>query len=103
MAQVTQKRFFEIQPLNNVTEFTPSAGQDTIRFVIPPINLAYLDELVVQGNLQVTLGATPVAYISNSISGDAQTKDFSHDNVAGIHSYIDRVEINSRRGNINIA
>ena len=45
MAQVTQKRFFEIQPLNNVTEFTPSAGQDTIRFVIPPINLSGLDLL----------------------------------------------------------
>lgn len=102
MASIIQKKFFEIKPSNNVDFFTPTDGQNVIRFIIPPMGNTYLDELVVKGNLRVNdIGA---AYESSDIkSNDANTFDVSHDNVAGIHSYIDRVEVNSRRGNVNLS
>ena len=81
MAPIIQKRFFESQPNNNVGKFTPTHGQNVIRFIIPPIGNAYF-ELVVKANLRMNRGTA--AYLPADIKDNSATAaDFSHDNVAG--------------------
>jgi hypothetical protein len=94
----TGKRYFEIQPFNNVTDFAFSSGQNVIRFQIPPMNSALLNDVLFCGNLQVnTDAATP--YDQGDIVADpATSKMIGVDSTNGIHSFIQRVEISTRRG-----
>lgn len=96
--QFTGKRYFEIQPFNNVTDFAFSSGQNVIRFQIPPMNAALLNDVLFCGNLQVDTDSAN-SYKTADITGDHTTsKMFSADSANGIHSFIQRVEISTRRG-----
>ncbi len=94
----TGKRYFEIQPFNNVTEFAFSSGQNVIRFQIPPMNAALLNDVLFCGNLQLDTDVN-TSYAEDRITNDPNTTEmFSCDSANGIHSFIQRVEISTRRG-----
>lgn len=88
------KRYFEISPINNVTEFSSRNGVDIINFILPSLQdvLLSTNHLHLTGTLQVN--------ISNSapLLPDGG-QEWAVDNTCGVHSAIDRVEITSRNGN----
>ncbi len=94
------KRFFQIQPLNNITSYEFGSGQDVIRFLVPAQPNTILDDVVFSGTLQLdTASATP--YVKTDITTDVgTTKEFSLDSVCGAHSLFQKVEVFSRRGNL---
>jgi len=90
------KKFFEIVPQNNITEFKATSGVNIIQFLIPAVNGATLStqDLMLSGNLQInTDDNTPYA---QAAFGDA---GISLDSVLGVHNIIDRVDLISMRGN----
>ncbi len=105
MSVAISKSYFQISPLNNVsTGYTPSNGQDTIQFIIPPVAMM-LEELVMFGSLAVQCtnpdGNVVGAYTDAVRQADnAQEVLLGLDNVIGVHALINKVEINSRRANI---
>ena len=93
------RRYFQIQPLNNITEYEFSSGQDVLRFLIPAQANTVLDDLTFSCTVQVDLNS--VAYQKGDITDDgATTKEFSMDSVCGAHALFQKVEIFSRRGNL---
>lgn len=90
------KKFFEIVPQNNISEFTASKGVNIIQFLIPSVQNAVLStqDLMLSGTLQVnTDSSTPYA---QALFGD---DGISLDSVNGVHSCIRRVDLISMRGN----
>ena len=96
------RTYFELQPINNVTEFSYDAGQDVINFIVPSVNNAMLDSLQLCGSLQVNLdSASP--YLASDITTDPTTSiDIGVDNMIGAHAFISKVEVNSRRANTSL-
>jgi hypothetical protein len=102
------RSYFQITPLNNVSSgYTPTNGQDTIQFIIPPVSML-LEELVMFGTLQVQAtdpdGGAVAAY-SPDLRFDANADEqveIGLDNVIGVHALINKIEINSRRANISL-
>ncbi len=95
------KSYFNIQPLNNVTTFSPVDGQDVIRFSIPPMANALLDDVVFSGNLQINTDAN-TAYNIDLILDNNNSQEIGCDSVIGIHNFISKCEISTRRGNIQL-
>jgi hypothetical protein len=94
------KRFFQIQPLNNITQYQYDTGQDVIRFLIPAQNNTILDDVVFSANLSFETG-TGTPYLKSDITADATTtKEFSMDSVCGAHALFQKIEVFSRRGNL---
>ena len=89
------KRYFELQPINNITEFSADNGVDIINFIIPPVAGAILptQDLMFTGTLQINSG-TNTPYVKGS------TQAIGIDNVGGVHGMIQRVELTSRNGNV---
>jgi len=88
------KRYFEISPVNNVTEFSSRNGVDIINFILPSLQdvLLSTNHLHLTGTLQVnTTSTTPLE--------PAGAEQWGIDNTCGVHGAIDRVEITSRNGN----
>jgi hypothetical protein len=89
------RQFFEILPLNNVTQFSYSQGQDKIKFQIPAQPGRLLDprELVLAGTLQLN--------IDNATSlSDSSTQLVSIDSVAGVQAVIEKIEVNNMSMNV---
>ena len=89
------RQFFEILPLNNVTEFSYSQGQDKIKFQIPAQAGRLLDprELVLCGTLQLNIDETnPLV--------DASSELVAIDSVAGIQAVIEKIEVNNMSMNV---
>jgi len=89
------RQFFEILPLNNVTQFSYSQGQDKIKFQIPAQAGRLLDprELVLSGTLQMNISSTTPL-------NDADTQLVSVDSIAGVQACIEKVEVNNMSMNI---
>ena len=98
MAQFIGKKYFQIAPLNNVSSFSFTAGQDVIRFSIPSMQGALLDDVLLMGNLQIDLDENATPYTS------AESADgvIGVDSVSAINSFISKVELSTRRGNMLI-
>ena len=97
------RAYFELQPVNNVNEFSFDAGQDTINFIVPSVNNAMLDSLQLSGTIQVnTADATPYVKGDIIIGDDTNSKEIGVDNVIGIHGAFSKVELNSRRANTSL-
>jgi hypothetical protein len=89
------RQFFEILPLNNVSQFSYSQGQDKIKFVIPASAGRLLDprELVLSGTLQLNIDSTtPLS--------DSDSQLISVDSVAGVQAVIEKVEVNNMSMNV---
>lgn len=95
------KSYFNIQPLNNVSSFSPVDGQDVIRFSIPPMANALLDDVVFSGNLQINIDANTV-YNIDDILDNNNSEEIGVDSVIGIHNFISKCELSTRRGNIQL-
>jgi hypothetical protein len=94
----TSKKYFEIQPFNNVTDFAFSSGQNVIRFQIPPVGNALLNDVLFCGNLQVDV-ASDTPYAGTDITAaQATSRMISADSTNGLHSFISRIELSTRRG-----
>lgn len=94
------KRFFQIQPLNNITSYEFGSGQDVIRFLVPAQPNTILDDVVFSATVQLDTAAN-TAYVPSDITTDVgTTKEFSMDSVCGAHSLFQKVEVFSRRGNL---
>ncbi len=88
------RTYFEILPLNNVTSFSYSQGQDKIKFQIPTQAGRVLDprELMLCGSLQLYVdSATPLQNVGDLISVDS---------VASVQACIEKVEVNNMGMNI---
>jgi hypothetical protein len=89
------RRFYELDPINNISTFSSQNGVNVINFIIPKLENVLLPtgDMVLQGNLKVNVNATT-----------PKTKDddfeIAIDNVLGVHGAISRVEITSRNGNV---
>lgn len=97
------KRFFQIQPLNNITSYEFGSGQDVIRFLVPAQNNTILDDVVFSANINFnTTGTTEykVGDITDSKGAAGTTKEFSMDSVTGAHALFQKIEVFSRRGNL---
>lgn len=105
MSVAISKSYFQISPLNNVSSgYTPTNGQDTIQFIIPPVAMM-LEELVMFGSLAVQCTNPDGGAVSPYTDDIRQAADGNEvllglDNVIGVHALINKVEINSRRANI---
>ena len=106
MSVAISRTYFQISPLNNVSSgYTPTNGQDTIQFIIPPVAMM-LEELVMFGSLAVQCtnpdgGAVGPYNDDVRYPADAAAEVLlGLDNVIGVHALINKVEINSRRANI---
>ena len=90
------KKFFEVVPMNNITEFNATSGVNIVQFLLPAVNGATLStqDLLFSGNLQVNLDSTDPYN-----AADFGDEGISMDSVNGIHNLIDRVDIISMRGN----
>ena len=88
------KRYFEISPVNNVTEFSSRNGVDIINFILPSLQ----DVLLSTNHLHLT-GTLQVNVSSSAPLEPAGAQEWGIDNTCGIHGAIDRVEITSRNGN----
>tara|TARA_R110002167_G_scaffold315214_3_gene520789 strand:+ start:172 stop:1524 length:1353 start_codon:yes stop_codon:yes gene_type:complete len=88
------KRYFEISPINNVTEFSSRNGVDIINFILPSLQdvLLSTNHLHLTGTLQVNINN------SAPLTPDG-AQEWGIDNTCGVHGAIDRVEITSRNGN----
>jgi hypothetical protein len=94
------KRFFQIQPLNNITSYEFNTGQDVIRFLIPAQPNTILDDVVFSANINFDKSANS-AYVKTDITTDvATTNEFSMDSVCGAHALFQKIEVFSRRGNL---
>jgi hypothetical protein len=97
------KRFFQIQPLNNITSYEFGSGQDVIRFLVPAQANTILDDVVFSATVQLDT-ATNTPYVKTDITDSkgaaGTTKEFSMDSVAAAHSLFQKVEVFSRRGNL---
>ncbi len=89
------RRYYELDPINNINEFSSANGVNVINFIIPKLENVLLPtgDMVLQGNLQLDLN-------SNTPKTKADNIDCSIDNILGVHGCIDRVEITSRNGNV---
>jgi hypothetical protein len=86
------RAYFELQPINNVVEFSFDAGQDVINFIVPSVNNAMLDSLQLSGTLQVNTATSTPYQPGDIIIGDNTTsKEFGVDNVIGIHGAISKM------------
>ena len=88
------KQYFELLPLNNVTAFSYSQGQDKIKFQIPGQTNRLLDprELVLSGTIQLNIDeANPVSSIADLISVDS---------IAALQACIEKIEVNNMAMNI---
>ena len=97
------KRFFQIQPLNNITSYEFGSGQDVIRFLVPAQPNTILDDVVFSATVQLdTASNTPYQKgdITDSKGAAGTTKEFSMDSVSAAHSLFQKVEVFSRRGNL---
>jgi hypothetical protein len=96
--QLIGKKYFQVSPLNNVTAFSFTAGQDVVRFALPKMDGALLDDLVIMGNLQLDTdaAATPV---TTALTTDGA---ICCDSVCGINAFISKVELSTRQGNMLI-
>jgi len=94
------KRFFEVVPSNNITEFKATGGVNQINFLIPAVQGAVLStqDLVLSGNLQVNIDAAN-AVAQTDFGTDSLGNGIGFDNVLGLHNIIDRVDVSSMRGN----
>jgi len=98
----TSRQYFELQPINNVQEFSYDSGQDVINFIVPSVQNAVLDGLRMTGTLQINTDST-TPYLESDITGDPTTSiEIGVDNSIGIHAFISKVEINSRRANVSL-
>jgi hypothetical protein len=98
----TSRQYFELQPINNVREFSYDAGQDVINFIVPSVNNAVLDGLRLCGNLQINTDST-TPYLESDITDNSTTStEIGIDNSIGLHAFISKVEINSRRANVSL-
>lgn len=89
------RQFFEILPLNNVTQFSYSQGQDKIKFQIPSQPNRLLDprELVLSGSLQVNINSTtPLS--------DADAQLIAINSTCGVQACIEKVEVNNMSMNV---
>ncbi len=97
------RSYFELQPINNVNEFSFDAGQDVINFIVPSVNNAMLDSLQLCGTLQVNTADNTAYTAGDIVIGDTVTsKEIGVDNVIGIHGAISKIELNSRRANTSL-
>ncbi len=89
------RRYYELDPINNINEFSSANGVNVINFIIPKLENVLLPtgDMVLQGNLQLDLN-------SNTPKTKSDNIDCSIDNILGVHGCIDRVEITSRNGNV---
>tara|TARA_R100000388_G_scaffold74322_1_gene53835 strand:+ start:3011 stop:4381 length:1371 start_codon:yes stop_codon:yes gene_type:complete len=94
------KRFFQIQPLNNITSYEFGSGQDVIRFLVPAQANTILDDVVFSGTLQLDTAANTPYQKTDITDATGTTKEFSMDSVAAAHSLFQKVEVFSRRGNL---
>lgn len=93
MSQSLYRKYFEIVPVNNITEYTVNNGTNQISFLIPPVNGAALStkDMVFAGTLTVEKDDG-----DNYQSSDFGTIDASFDTVNGAHNLITRVDITSQ-------
>lgn len=93
MAQSLYRKYFEIVPVNNLTNFQVNNGTDQISFLIPPLQGATLStrDLVFSGRFQLNKDDGS-AYSPT----DYGTTDVSWDSVNGAHNLISRVDIVSQ-------
>jgi hypothetical protein len=97
------RAYFELQPINNVVEFSFDAGQDVINFIVPSVNNAMLDSLQLSGTLQVNTGSATPYEPGDIVPGDTvASQEIGVDNVIGIHGAISKIELNSRRANTSL-
>ncbi len=94
------KRFFQIQPLNNITSYEFGSGQDVIRFLVPAQANTILDDVVFSANIQLDTGSGTPYEKTDIVDNSTTTKEFSMDSVGGAHSLFQKVEVFSRRGNL---
>jgi hypothetical protein len=89
------RRYFELNPINNINEFSSQNGVNVINFIVPSLDNVLLPtgDLVLQGNLQLDVNST-------TPKTKADTVECGIDSVLGLHGAISRVEITSRRGNV---
>ena len=93
-------RYFQIQPLNNITSYEFGSGQDVIRFLIPAQANTLLQDLTFSATVNFD-ETTATAYVPDDITDSSATsKEFSMDSVAGAHALFQKVEVFSRRGNL---
>jgi len=98
------KSYFDIQPLNSVSNFSFKAGQNVIRFSIPPMPNALLNDVLFccKLNLDTDDNETPYNFSAAYNGTDADSLKIGADSVIAAHSIINKVEISTRRGNINL-
>jgi hypothetical protein len=94
------KRFFQLQPLNNITQYEFGSGQDVIRFLIPAQPNTILDDVVFSANLSFNTAANAPYLKSDITNSNSTTKEFSMDSVCGAHALFQKIEVFSRRGNL---
>lgn len=89
------RRYYELDPINNINEFSSQNGVNVINFIIPKLENVLLPtgDMVLQGNLQVDVDATTPKTKNDAVEA-------AIDNILGVHGCIDRVEITSRNGNV---
>ena len=89
------RRYFELNPINNINEFSSQNGVNVINFIIPKLDNVLLPtgDLVLQGNLQLDTA-------DGTAKSKGDTIECGMDSVLGLHGAINRVEITSRRGNV---
>jgi hypothetical protein len=89
------RRYYEIDPTNNINEFSSQNGVNVINFIVPKIENVLLPtgDMVLQGNLQLNVNSTTPKTKADAVK-------CAIDNVLGMHGAIDKVEITSRRGNV---
>ena len=93
------KKYFNIQPLNNVNSFSFTSGQSVIRFALPPMNNALLDKMIVNGKFHLDVDSAGTSYKVADIDAD---KLFSIDSVNALHNMISKVQISTRRGALDL-
>ena len=89
------RRYYELDPINNINEFSSQNGVNVINFIIPSLQNVLLPtgDMVLQGNLQLDVNATTPKTKNDAV-------ECAIDNILGVHGAIERVEITSRRGNV---
>jgi hypothetical protein len=93
MAQSLYRKYFELVPVNNITEFKVNNGSNQISFLIPPVQGAALStsDMVFSGTLTIEKDDG-----NNYRSNDYATIDIGMDTVNGAHNLISRVDIVSQ-------
>ncbi len=93
MAQSLYRKYFELVPVNNITEFKVNNGSNQISFLIPPVQGAALStsDMVFSGTLTIEKDDG-----TNYVAGDHGTISVGMDTVNGAHNLISRVDIVSQ-------